>query len=161
VSIDPSNETASGNRGMKIYLDMCSLQRPLDDKGQLRVRVEAEAVLGILALCESGQAELMTSDAVVYEAERNPHEIRKRFAFEMLKKATESIKSDQQVEDRAKTFNHAGIKPLDALHLASAVEGGADFFCTCDDRFLRRAKTVDTLSTKVVSPLELIEEIEK
>jgi hypothetical protein len=42
---------------MKIYLDICSVQRPLDDKAQLRILVEAEAILGILALCESGQAE--------------------------------------------------------------------------------------------------------
>ena len=33
---------------MKVYFDMCSLQRPLDDKSQLRVLVEAQAVLGLL-----------------------------------------------------------------------------------------------------------------
>ena len=52
-----------------------------------------------------------------------------------------------------------GIKPVDALHLASAVEAKADYFCTCDDRFLKRAKAVDTGQTKVVSPLELITEV--
>jgi hypothetical protein len=30
---------------MKIYLDMCSIQRPLDTKTQLRIAVEAEAIL--------------------------------------------------------------------------------------------------------------------
>jgi hypothetical protein len=35
---------------MLIYLDMCSIHRPLDDKAQLRIRVEGEAVLGIIAL---------------------------------------------------------------------------------------------------------------
>ena len=39
---------------MLVYLDMCSIQRPLDDKTQLRILVECEAVLGIIALCESG-----------------------------------------------------------------------------------------------------------
>jgi predicted nucleic acid-binding protein len=52
-----------------------------------------------------------------------------------------------------------GIKPIDALHLASAVAAKADYFCTCDDRFLKRAKPVDTGQTKVVSPLELIAEV--
>ena len=33
---------------MKIYLDMCSLQRPFDNKEQVRVALEAEAVLGII-----------------------------------------------------------------------------------------------------------------
>ena len=35
---------------------MCSVQRPLDDKTQQRIALEAEAVLGILAICEAGQA---------------------------------------------------------------------------------------------------------
>jgi hypothetical protein len=70
---------------MKIYLDMCSLQRPLDTKTQLRITVEAEAILGILALCESGQAELVASEALVFEAGRNPHPVRKRYAAEVFK----------------------------------------------------------------------------
>jgi hypothetical protein len=57
---------------MKIYLDMCSLQRPLDDRTQLRVLVEAEAILGVLALCDAGTVELIASDALVFEAEANP-----------------------------------------------------------------------------------------
>jgi len=44
---------------MKIYLDCCSLQRPFDDKSQPRIAVEAEAVLVILALCESDRLKLI------------------------------------------------------------------------------------------------------
>jgi hypothetical protein len=33
---------------MRVYLDACCLQRPLDDRSQPRVNVEAEAVLTIL-----------------------------------------------------------------------------------------------------------------
>ena len=65
---------------MLIYLDMCSICRPLDDKSQLRVLVESEAVLGIIAVCESGQAELVSSDALDYESERNPNPERKAYA---------------------------------------------------------------------------------
>ena len=39
---------------MKVYFDTCSLHRPLDDKTQLRVALEAEAVLGLLTKCEAG-----------------------------------------------------------------------------------------------------------
>ncbi|MCB0099092.1 MAG: hypothetical protein KDE46_25335, partial [Caldilineaceae bacterium] len=35
----------------------------------------------------------------------------------------------------------------------------ADYFCTCDDRLLRRAKTVSNLNIVVVTPLELVEEL--
>jgi hypothetical protein len=44
---------------MKIYLDNCSLQRPLDDKTQIRIALEAEAILSVLALCEAGGLELI------------------------------------------------------------------------------------------------------
>jgi predicted nucleic acid-binding protein len=144
---------------MRIYLDMCSIQRPLDTKTQPRIAVEAEAILGILTLCEAGQVELMTSDALVFELERNPHPVRKEYALKVLAKARGFILTDDHVEVRARAFQAEGIKPLDALHLASAVEAKADYFCTCDDRFLQRAKAVDTGQTKVVSPLELITEV--
>lgn len=32
-----------------VYLDNCALQRPLDDRTQFRVRVEADAVTAVLA----------------------------------------------------------------------------------------------------------------
>ena len=144
---------------MQIYLDMCSIQRPLDTKTQLRIAVEAEAILGIIALCEAGQIDLMASDALVFETEQHPHPVRKRHALEVLAKATVFVQTDRRVEERARAFHALGLKPLDALHLASAVEAQADYFCTCDDRLLRRAQTADTLQTKVVSPLEFIAEV--
>ncbi len=48
---------------MKIYLDCCCLQRPFDDIYQPRVAVEAEAILVVLAFCESGHLEFISSDA--------------------------------------------------------------------------------------------------
>ena len=144
---------------MRIYLDMCSIQRPLDTKTQPRIAVEAEAILGVLMLCEAGQVELMTSDALGFELERNPHPVRKEYALKVLSKAAVFVHMESQIEERARTFLEEGIKPVDALHLASAVEAKADYFCTCDDRFLKRAKAVDTGQTKVVSPLELITEV--
>jgi len=144
---------------MRIYLDMCSIQRPLDTKTQPRIAVEAEAILGVLMLCEAGQVELMMSDARGFELERNPHPVRKEYALKVLSKAAVFVHTESQIEERARTFLEEGIKPVDALHLASAVEAKADYFCTCDDRLLKRAKAVDTGQTKVVSPLELITEV--
>jgi len=145
---------------MRIYFDMCSLQRPLDDKTQLRVLVEAQAVLGVLALCESGQAELIASEALVFENDANPDAVRRDFAGQAIAKATQFIKTDGSLKARAQTFIDGGIKPLDGLHLASAVEAQADFFCTCDDRFLKKARALNTAPTKVVSPLELVSEFQ-
>ena len=63
------------------------------------------------------------------------------------------------LEERARLLNEAGLKPLDALHFACAVEAGADYFCTCDDRLLKRARVIHSGPPQVVSPLELIKEI--
>ena len=144
---------------MKIYLDMCSVQRPLDTKTHVRVVMEAEAILNILALCASGYVALLASDALVFETAQNPHPIRKQYAFGVLAMATQFVLTDSHIEARARAFHAAGIKPLDALHLASAVAAQAAYLCTCDDRFLRRAQALDTHPTQVVSPLALVAEI--
>ena len=49
---------------------------------------------------------------------------------------------------------------MDALHLASASTSKADYFCTCDDKFLKKAKSFEGLNTKVVSPTELVMELD-
>lgn len=56
-------------------------------------------------------------------------------------------------------LDQGGLKPLDLLHLACAVEARADHFRTCDDRLLKRTRAVHDGPPKVVSPLDLIQEI--
>ena len=47
------------------------------------------------------------------------------------------------------------------LHLALAEASRADYFCTCDDQLVRRAKRINDLGVKIIPPLDLIQEIEK
>jgi len=144
---------------MRVYLDTCSLQRPLDSKTHSRIHLEAEAVLDVLSLCESGQIELVASEVLQFEIERIQDPLRRAHAYEALSKAGTYVDMTEATVVRARELNESGIRPLDALHLAAAVEARADYFCTCDDKFLRRAKTLGTEQTKVVSPLELIVEL--
>ena len=144
---------------MRIYLDMCSIQRPLDDKTQIRIRVESEAVLAILALCESGVVRVGVLRRPRVRGRPEPAPDRKAYAGDVLRRARRFVKLSPEVEERARTYNAAGLKPLDALHLSCAVEAGADDFCTCDDRLLKRARAIHSGPPKVVAPLELIREI--
>ncbi len=144
---------------MKIYLDNCALQRPLDDKSQMRIRLEAEAILSVLELCKAGEFELISSEALELEIEKNPLATRRNYAESALESTQSHIMLNDSIELRAHEFLTLGIKPLDALHLASAEAAKADYFCTCDDRFLRRAKTIGDVKTVLVTPLELIEEL--
>ncbi len=95
----------------------------------------------------------------MFESEQITPSARKAYVLEVLSRANLFLQTSKQVEERAQVFVNSGIKPLDALHLSFSVEAKADYFCTCDDRFLRRAKEADTLQTKVVSPPELITEL--
>jgi len=54
-----------------------------------------------------------------------------------------------------------GVKPIDAVHLALAEASQADYFCTCDDQLISKASRIKDLQVKVISPLDLIREIEK
>ena len=146
---------------MKVYLDMCAIQRPLDTPSQVRILLEAEAVLGVLSLCESGLIELVSSEALVYENERNPLLIRREYGYAVLARAKSIVSVTAEAEERARQFLRQGMKPLDALHLALAEAGKAEYFCTCDDRLRRQATRIEDLATKVVSPIDLIQEIEE
>lgn len=53
-----------------------------------------------------------------------------------------------------------GFTVFDALHIASAEAGRADFFVTTDDRLLRRAvRLQEVLQVKVVNPVTLLLEV--
>ena len=52
---------------MKIYLDVSCLNRPFDDQAQVRIRLEAEAVLLILERFDDGAWEQVSSDMAAIE----------------------------------------------------------------------------------------------
>ena len=143
----------------RVYMDACSLQRPFDDRSQPRVNVEAEAVLTILRLVESEALELLSSEALEFEIDRIPESERQKNARLQLTLASESVELTDEIEAEAVIFVKRKIRPLDALHLAFACSSRADYFCTCDDKLLKKSKRLAGLVTKVVSPLELIAEV--
>jgi len=146
---------------VKIYLDICAIQRPLDTPNQVRIVLESEAVLGIITFCDSGQAELLSSEALQYEGEQSSLPIRKEHTLAVLAKAKGIINVTEKAKLRATNLMTFGIKPLDALHMALAESGTADYFCTCDDKLLQNSKRVTDLAVKIVNPVDLIREIEK
>lgn len=87
--------------------------------------------------------------------------IRKEHTFAVLSKAENVIDVTEKVILRAANLTEFGIKPLDALHVALAEDGKADYFCTCDDQLLRRTKQVKDLMVKIANPVDLVQEIEK
>jgi len=95
---------------MRLYFDTCSLQRPLDERSQTRIVLEAEAILAILALCEQGHIDLVVSDMVVYESSNNPHPQKRQFVMEVINQAKDHVSLSSAIEQRATTFEQGGIK---------------------------------------------------
>ena len=75
-----------------IYLDACVLQRPMDDRSQPRINVEAEAVLTILRMVAAGELELLSSEVLHFEIDQIPSADRQARAHEMLKLAIPSVR---------------------------------------------------------------------
>src|SRR5690349_19298694 len=98
---------------MKVYLDTCSLQRPLDSKDQIRIALESEAVLVILALCEIDAVNLISSEVLLFENQRVTNTSRRDYALAVLHKAKHCIRIDDEIKHRAKELSASGIMPLD------------------------------------------------
>jgi len=144
---------------MKVYLDTCSLHRPVDNKAELRVAMESEAILGILALAQIQAVTLVSSEVLAFEVDQNPHPQRRAFVSAVLDRAQVEVLLTDAIEHRAEVLVQRGFKPLDALHLACAEAERVDYFCSCDDRLLNKAHEQQDLPVKVVSPLELAKEL--
>src|SRR5665213_3933352 len=103
---------------MKLYLDVCCLNRPFDDQSQNRVRLEAEAVLSILELAESGELEIIGSDIIDDELSEMPDNERREKVELLLELASSQIALTLAIEQRATELQKWNIAPLDALHLS-------------------------------------------
>ncbi|MDY0223179.1 MAG: PIN domain-containing protein [Desulfobacterium sp.] len=94
-------------------------------------------------MCESDDLNLISSDALLFEIGRIPDHDRKDASLKILKIAKESLELSQEIEGLAKKLEVSSLKPLDALHLAFASASKVEYFCTCDDKFLKKAKSFD------------------
>ena len=142
-----------------VYLDCCALQRIFDDHSQPRIAVEAEAVLRILKEAESGSIELIASEVLFLEVSDIPEGERKSSCQRIISQAHHYAEVTPEVVKLAKGYEAAGLKAMDSVHLACAVASRVEFFCSCDDRLLSRATKLNTELTRVLSLLDLLQEL--
>ena len=103
---------------MKIYLDHCCYNRPFDDQTQLRIALETQAKLFIQALIMDNKLELVWSYVSALENYNNPYENR-RLAIDVFSKyAQQNIVENDIITKSARKIESAGLKPVDALHMA-------------------------------------------
>lgn len=144
---------------MKLYLDICCLNRPFDDLSQARLLLESQAILAILAECETGVFTLVSSEVLAIENDVNPFPQKKAFVDSVLASSSLIVMINSSSERRALELESRGFKAFDALHVAVAESAAADYFCTCDDRLLSKTRIQTDLTVNVRSPLQLTQEI--
>ena len=145
---------------MRIYLDVCSLNRPFDDQMQDRIHLESEAVLTILKYIEKKQWSMINSDAILYEVNKIPDPERRIKVQLTLSNADDYVPINEPILERAKQIQQLGVQSYDALHIACAEATPADIFLTTDDKLLKRIRRFKgKVKVKVDNPLNWIKEV--
>ncbi len=101
----------------------------------------------------------MNSEALEYEMGRIPDKMRSNEIAAVLELAKERLELTDETINLAESFENKGIHPMDAIHLALASIAKADFFVTCDDKFLKKAQLITGLNCTVISILNLVSEV--
>ncbi len=144
---------------MKLYLDVCCLNRPFDDQTQSRIRLEAESVLLIMHRLEAGEWEWIGSEVLDFEIRQTPDRGRRERVRHLAAFVHRSVIVGELETARAQQLESMGFQAFDALHLACAESGDADVFLTTDDQLLRIARSVGAqLEVKVQNPLAWLRE---
>jgi predicted nucleic acid-binding protein len=95
----------------------------------------------------------------IAENMQNPFVERRNAIIEWKKIATEKILETKIVVSRASKLTRLGIKSKDALHVASAIEGKAEYFLTTDDKLLKKLAGIKELV--VINPVNFIPILEE
>ena len=135
------------------YLDLCCLNRPFDDQHQPRVRLEAEAVLGLIHLARLGELGWIGSDVLDLESSRNPDADKRGKVEVLLSAATSTVTARAHEGGRGRELQALGFTAFDALHIACAESAAVDVFLTTDDRLWSRAqREASKLAVRVENP---------
>jgi len=144
---------------MRLYLDNCAFNRPFDDQGHIRIRLEAEAKLYIQGQVKDGTIDLVWSYILDIENDQNPFQEKKSAIAKWKRLSVVDIEETELLTERANSLVASGINAKDALHVSAAIEGKADFFVTTDDKLLKKLAGINGI--RVVNPIDIAGEIDE
>jgi predicted nucleic acid-binding protein len=143
---------------MRVYLDNCMFNRPFDNQSHIRIKLETEAKLFIQDKIKNNQLELIWSYILEVENAYNPHDERRDTIIKWKKIANLHIIETESILSNARKLAQSGVKTKDALHVASAIEGKANYFLTTDDQLLSAANRSGMI--KALNPVDYIKVLE-
>lgn len=141
---------------MKIYLDTNIYCRPLDDRMQPRIYLEAEACLFILGKIENQEIKTFGSDILLYELGQ-ADKIKQSYILPFVRFWQSNITLSDEIVRKARNIQkkyHIGSR--DAIHLVSAMEAGCRYFLTCDDQLISKCEKFTKI--KIINPVDFIKE---
>lgn len=147
-----------------LYLDMNIYNRPFDDQGQMRIRLETTAITMIWTLIQSGTLTAKWSFVLDYENSRNPFVERRAFARHLVQACEGTIEPNGGIREVAQRLERLEIRGRDALHLACAEWAGCDYLVTCDDQLVQQGKRLaeaGELALQVINPIDLLREAKR
>ncbi|OGW50430.1 MAG: hypothetical protein A2Z50_06265 [Nitrospirae bacterium RBG_19FT_COMBO_42_15] len=129
--------------------------RPFDDQSQVRIRLETIATYAILKTIKERRYSLLWSFMLEFENSLNPDEDIKVEIQMTSSLALELINMTEDILITAKSLESKGIKPRDAIHIACAIKGDADYFLTCDDKLTRKSQLIKD-KIIIMNPIDFI-----
>jgi len=135
-------------------LDNCCFNRPYDDQGQIKIRIESEAKLFIQSKVLDGEIELAWSYILDFENSANPFPERRWSISQWKTIAVVNVVESDEILAHAKQFEKRGLKCKDALHIACARATACNCFLTTDDRIIKIMGDFDIIG--VMSPITFI-----
>ncbi len=139
-----------------VYLDYNCFQRDFDDLKQIRIQMEALACREIFMKAEKERIELVWSFMHQDETILCPFPKRKYEVLRLSELCIVRIGPKEDIYKLAKSFQEkVKFSSKDAIHIACASFVNADFFLTCDDKIINRAKLLE-FNMKIMNPIDYL-----
>ena len=142
---------------MRIYLDICTFNRPFDDQNQLKIKLETEAKLFIQQGIIMGNYELVWSYILEFENQLNKFDDRRNTIYDWKSIAKIHCTENEKIIKYAENLKKLNVRTKDALHIACSVYANSDYLITTDKQ-LFNLKLDDI---KIINPLNFLNEIER
>lgn len=139
----------------RLYLDMNIYNRPFDDQSQVRIKIETIAVHALLSAIKEKEFILLWSFMLDLENSMNPYEDVRTEIHMASSLASEYVFLGDDILKRAKEFETHGIKARDAVHLACAIQGKANYFLTCDDKLIKKSGFMEN-EILIMNPVDFV-----
>jgi predicted nucleic acid-binding protein len=145
---------------MKIYLDVCCLNRPFDDQTQDRIHLESEAIITILKNIQENNWIWFGSGVVLFEINQTPNLDRKNRLLNLCGQFSDFINLDEEIYKISENLKKIGFKSYDSLHLACAKKSNIDVFLSTDNKLVKKAiQETSIITFRVSNPLIWLQEI--